>query len=173
MLNLGPKGLNATRHVTCMAAVLCCKDGHWNAPLDRTSIMNIAIHPGRKSHMSQGCQCSHVFDKPREIQSVTAMEATCVCSPKCGTRARIFPHALPTSCVNVSAPPRVLCVLVRRTFDTKETVEMDVREWFRQQRRGTCCEENCKFKPTWQKIVNISGIVVINKGNSVQQMGCI
>ena len=74
----GPKGLNATKHVTCMTAVLCSKAGNWNAPLDRKSIMNIAIHPGRKSHMSQGCQCSHVFDKPCEIHFVTTMEATCV-----------------------------------------------------------------------------------------------
>ena len=139
------------RHVTSTTAVLCCKAGHWNAPLDRTSIMNIAIHPGRNSHMSQGCQCSHVFDKPCEIQSVTTMEAAFVCNTKCGTRARRFLHALLTSCVNVSAPPWVQCVLVRRTFGTKETVEKAVSEWFRQQTRGTCRDENCKFKQRGRK----------------------
>ena len=66
-----------------------------------------------------------------------------------------IPPCPPTSCVNVSAPPRVQGVLVRKTFDTKETVEMAIREWFRQQSRGTCCDENCKFKPKWQKIVTM------------------
>jgi len=173
MLNLGPKGLNATTHVTCLTEVLCCEAEHWNAPCDRTSIMNIAIHPGRKNHMSRGCQCSHIFDKPCEIHSVTTTEATRVCSTKCGSRARVFLHALPTSCVNVSAPPWVQCVFVRETFDTKETVEMAIRELFRQQNRATCCDINCKFKPKWQKIVNISGIMVINKEIQREQMSCI
>jgi hypothetical protein len=134
--------------VIYVTAVVRCKAGHWNAPLGRTSIMNIAIHPGRVARHTAAnlpmlkCHLCCVFARSYEIQPITKMGAKCVFSTLSGTCAQItFLHVLPSSCVNVSgrhmsrAFPGAQCVTVSCTcHSTKATVDVAVREWLRKQR---------------------------------------